>query len=217
MYLCTHTLWKLPKWELENSNTVSFSHQSQGLERGCQDGGQGMARRGERGAGGEPLRGSQSSPSSSATDPPPADRENQSTLNEAMGNQHPDAGPGQASASAWGAPGAAAGTTRSGPPLDLALVSVPARLSALLVPEDLTALGRTWWSQRPRSHSGPGHKGRNAPRGLRTRRASPPGSAQAGWAHAGAGLRSWPRGWERLTESGRKPRQLVCATQLFAE
>lgn len=64
-----------------------------------------------------------------------------------MGNQHPDAGPGQASASAWGAgaprgrrqwgPGTAEGTPRSSPPLDLALVSVPARLSALLVPEDL--------------------------------------------------------------------------------
>lgn len=78
MYLCTHTLWKLPKWELENSNTVSFSLQSQGLERGCQDGAQGMARRGERGVGGEPLRGSQCSPSSSATDPPPVDRENHS-------------------------------------------------------------------------------------------------------------------------------------------
>lgn len=45
MSLCTRTLWKPPKWELENSNTVSFSLQSQGLERGCQDGGQGMARR----------------------------------------------------------------------------------------------------------------------------------------------------------------------------
>ena len=41
-----------------------------------------------------------------------------------------------------GEPGTAAGTTRSCPPLDLALVSVPARLSALLVPEDLTALGK---------------------------------------------------------------------------
>ena len=181
----THTSGSPLKWGLQNSNTVPSGSRAKDLRGAAKT----EVKEWREEESGE-LVGSHFGVLSPAHQvqplalPQQTSKTTQSKLKVAMGNHHPDAGLGQDSVSAWAVQGSPGGQ-QWGPQGAAVhwtwLWSLPSRLLAPLIPEDHTALGlragslatRTQWSQRPRSHSGLGHKARNAPRGLRTCRASP--------------------------------------------